>query len=362
MRKISDIVKKKAGLLRLASAAALVAVIALSMTACRSGENGEVYVYCYGDYYDPEIVAEFEDETGIRVIQDTYDTAEEMYPVIKNESADYDVVCTSDYMIEKMIGEDMLLPIDYDNVPNIVNIDEAYMEKSEAFDPGNVYSVPHMVGIAGIVYNKTMVGDTVIDSWDDLWDEQFKDNLVMPDSVRDDFMISLRRLGYSQNTENEDEIAAAADELKKQKPLVYKYANDSARDLLADGSAAIGVVWNGEYIYITDLNPDIEFVVPEEGTEFFIDSWFIPKTSKNKENAEKWIDFLCRPEIAKQNFDYLYYTTPNKAAQELIEEEYLEQEAVFPTAETIAKCESLKTLDGEIADLYSKYWKQVKAS
>ncbi|MDO4383703.1 MAG: spermidine/putrescine ABC transporter substrate-binding protein, partial [Eubacteriales bacterium] len=259
--------------------AALAASMLLICTGCRSGENGEVYVYSYGDYFDQEVIADFEDETGIRVIQDTYDTAEEMYPVIEKGTVDYDVVVTSDYMIEKMIGNDMLLPLDKKNIPALKNIDSEYLKKSQSFDPGNKYSVPYMVGVSGIIYNKKMVGNEKIDSWSDLWNPKFKDSIVMPDSVRDDFMIALRQLGYNQNTTSEKEIKEAAELLKKQKPLVYKYANDSARDLLADGSAAIGVVWNGEYIYTKDLNPDVEFVVPKEGTEFFVDSWVIPKTS-----------------------------------------------------------------------------------
>lgn len=341
--------------------AALAASMLLICTGCRSGENGEVYVYSYGDYFDQEVIADFEDETGIRVIQDTYDTAEEMYPVIEKGTVDYDVVVTSDYMIEKMIGNKMLLPLDKKNIPALKNIGSTYMEKAEVYDPGNKYSVPYMAGVAGIIYNKKMVGDEKIDSWSDLWNPKFKDSIVMPDSVRDDFMIALRQLGYDQNTTNEKEIKAAAALLKKQKPLVYKYANDSARDLLADGSAAIGVVWNGEYIYTKDLNPDVEFVVPKEGTEFFIDAWAIPKTSKNKENAEKFINYMCKAKVAKQNFDYLYYTTPNAAAKDLIEKKFRNQEAVFPSTETLSNCDSLRTLDPKTTDLYSKYWKEVKA-
>lgn len=341
--------------------AALAASMLLICTGCRSGENGEVYVYSYGDYFDQEVIASFEEETGIRVIQDTYDTAEEMYPVIEKGTVDYDVVVTSDYMIEKMIGNKMLLPLDKKNIPALKNIDSEYMKKSESFDPGNKYSVPYMVGVSGIIYNKKMVGNEKIDSWSDLWNPKFKDSIVMPDSVRDDFMIALRQLGYDQNTTNEKEIKEAAELLKKQKPLVYKYANDSARDLLADGSAAIGVVWNGEYIYTKDLNSDVEFVVPKEGTEFFVDSWVIPKTSKNKENAEKFINYMCKAKVAKQNFDYLYYTTPNAAAKDLIEKKFRNQEAVFPSKETLAQCDTLKTLDPKTTDLYSKYWKEVKA-
>ena len=331
-------------------------------TGCRSGVNGEVYVYSYGDYFDPMVAEDFEAETGIRVIIDTYDTAEEMYTVLENNATTYDCICTSDYMIEKMIQNDMVAELDYSTMPETKNIGQVYLDKTDVFDPGHSHSVPYQAGIAGILYNTKMVGDTEIDSWEDLWDEKFTEQMVMPDSVRDAFMIALKKDGHSLNSTDENEISAAADALKAQKPLVYKYANDSARDLLANGSAAVGVVWNGEYQYTKDLNEDVEFVVPKEGTEFFIDSWVIPKEAVNRENAEAWINYLCKAEVAAKNFDYLYYTTPNEAALDVIEdEEALANEAIFPTEETISKCESLRMLDQDVTDLYSKYWKQVKA-
>ena len=348
-------------LISLVMTASVLCVPSLALSACRSGVNGEVYVYCYGDYFDPMLLEDFEAETGIRVIPDYYDTAEEMYTVLENNATTYDCVCTSDYMIQRMIDNDMLAQLDMSNIPEVSNIADVYMEKSEEFDPGNKYSVPYQLGISGILYNKKMVGDVEIDSWDDLWNEKFRDSLVMPDSVRDAFMIGLKKLGYSENTTNEEEIKAAADELIRQKPLVYKYANDSARDLLANGSAAVGVVWNGEYIYTKELNEDVEFVIPKEGSEFFVDSWVIPKEAVNKEKAEAWINFLCKAEVAAKNFDYLYYTTPNEAALDLIDEEYLNEKAVFPDEETIARCESLVTLDPKTTELYSDYWKKVKS-
>ena len=227
--------------------AVMVFSTAVVTTSCRSGVNGAIYIYCYGDYYDQKIIEQFEDATGIGVVQDTYDTAEELYTVLSNGATSYDCIGTSDYMIGKMIEEGMFAEINWDNVPAIVNIDEQYMQKSEEFDPGNKYSMPYQVGVQSIVYNKTMVGDVVIDSWDDLWNEKFADSIVMPDSVRDAFAVALLKNGYSINTTNEAEIAKAADDLIKQKPMVYKYANDAARDLLADGSCAIVVVWTGEY-------------------------------------------------------------------------------------------------------------------
>lgn len=340
---------------------ALIISFSLVAVGCGKSPNGEVYVYSYGDYFDPKIADQFKEETGINVIIDTYDTAEEMYTVMEKGATNYDCICTSDYMIEKMIHNDLLDELNYDNIPNIKNIEDMYMTKSKAFDPKNKYSVPYMVGTAGIIYDPELVGNIEIDSWENLWDEKFKDQIVMPDSVREAFMIGLKKQGYSLNSNDESEIKSSAKELMKQKKLVYKYANDSARDMLADGSAAIGVVWNGEYLYTKELNDNVKFVIPKEGTEFFIDSWIISKDATNKENAEKWIDFLCRGDIAAQNFEYLNYTTPNKEAKKLIDKELLKDEAVFPTQVTLKNCESLRMLDEKTSDLYSKYWKQVKS-
>lgn len=342
----------------------LIASLALCgtfLTGCRSGTNGEVYVYCYGDYFDPMLLEDFEAETGIRVIPDYYDTAEEMYTVLENNATTYDCVCTSDYMIQRMIDNNMLAELNKDELTELGNIGSVYMERSESFDPGNKYSVPYQAGVAGILYNKKMTGDTEIDSWEDLWDGKFSGSIVMPDSVRDAFMVGLKKNGHSLNSTDEGEISQTSDDLIAQKPLVYKYANDSARDLLANGSAALGVVWNGEYIYTKDLNHDVEFIVPKEGSEFFIDSWVIPKDAANKENAEKWINFLCKADVAAKNFDYLYYTTPNEAALDLIDEEYKNEKAVFPDEETLERCESLVTLDQKTTALYADSWKKVKA-
>ena len=336
-------------------------IAALALTACGGGKNGEVNVYCYGDYMDPDVIDQFENETGIKVVLTTFDTAEEMYTVIKNDSAQYDVICTSDYMVEKMAGEDLLAKLNKDNIPNISNIDEKYMTKSTEFDPDNTYSVPYQVGTAGIAYNTELTGDVEIDSWEDLWNSKFKESIVMPDSVRDAYMIALLKNGYSLNTTTQTEIDKATEDLIAQKPLVYKYANDSARDSVADGSAALAVVWNGEYSYISELNENVKFVVPKEGTEFFIDSWVIPSNVKNKENAEAWINFMCDAEVAATNFDYLYYTTPNKAALELIDDDAKSIDAISLSDETLSRCHSLKSLPDDVMDMYATAWKKVKA-
>ncbi len=278
-----------------------------------SKEGGEVIVYNWGEYIDPETIDRFEEETGIKVIYDEFETNEIMYPKLEAGAGAYDVICPSDYMIQKMIENDLLAEINFDNIPNSKNIGQQYFEQSRQFDPENKYSVPYCFGTVGILYNKTMVDETV-DSWSILWDEKYADNILMQDSVRDAFMVALKLNGFSMNTLDENELAAARDALIAQKPLVQAYVIDQVRDKMIGGEAALGVIYSGEAIYTQRENPDLEYVVPREGTNVWIDSWVIAKNAPNKENAEKFIDFMCREDIALMNFEYITYSTPNVAA------------------------------------------------
>ena len=338
-------------------------VTTIVFTGCGSNKyaNGKVYVYDFGDYINADLIPIFEKETGIEVILDTYDSNEEMYPVIKNNSADYDIICASDYMIQKMRGEGLLAKIDFNNVPNIKNIGTKYLDMAKEFDPENKYSVPYTWGTAGILYDKTVISEGSITSWNDLWNKKYSGLIVMQDNIRDTFMVAEKALGYSLNTTKESELKAATELLIKQKPLIYKYANDAARDLLISGSASIGVVWSGEVLYCQKQNKNLVFVLPKEGTELFIDAWAIPETSKNKKNAEAWINFMCRADVAYQNFDYLTYATPNDAAKLLMSKDIQKNSAIFPSDESLKNCEVIKSLSNEASDMYSKYWNNFKS-
>ena len=212
------------------------------------------------------------------------------------------------------------------------------------------------------MYNSDNIPEGALTSWNDLWDEKYEQQIVMPDSMRDNYAIALRALGYSINSVDENELIEATQLMIDQKPLVYKYANDSARDLLIGNSADLGVVWNGELLYSQDLNPDLEFAIPEEGTEVFMDCWCIPSNAFHKSNAEKFIDYMCRADVAYTNFEYLTYSTPNKAAREMMDEELQNNPVLFPDEETLAKCESLADLGPDGDDMYSKYWKIFKSN
>ena len=339
--------------------------------ASGSADGGELYVYNWGEYIDEDVISQFEEETGITVVYDLFETNEEMYPVIEAGAVNYDVVCPSDYMIQKMRENDLLAELNFDNIPNIDQIDPAYMEMSQAFDPENKYSVPYCWGTVGILYNTKLLDELGVPAptkWADLWDERLSGEILMQDSVRDAFMVALKKDGYSMNSESKDELEQAKQELIDQKPLVQAYVIDQVRDKMIGGEAAVGVIYSGEMLYIQDevanlgLDYDLEYVIPEEGTNLWLDSWVIPKNAKNKENAEKWIDFMCRPEIAKANFEYITYPTPNKGAFELLDEDMQNNKAVFPDIDSLKDSEVYQYLGDDTDAIYNELWKEVKAN
>ena len=339
--------------------------------ASGSADGGELYVYNWGEYIDEDVISQFEEETGITVVYDLFETNEEMYPVIEAGAVNYDVVCPSDYMIQKMRENDLLAELNFDNIPNIDQIDPAYMEMSQAFDPENKYSVPYCWGTVGILYNTRLLDELGVPAptkWADLWDERLSGEILMQDSVRDAFMVALKKDGYSMNSESKDELEQAKQELIDQKPLVQAYVIDQVRDKMIGGEAAVGVIYSGEMLYIQDevaslgLDYDLEYVIPEEGTNLWLDSWVIPKNAKNKENAEKWIDFMCRPEIAKANFEYITYPTPNKGAFELLDEDMQNNKAVFPDIDSLKDSEVYQYLGDDTDAIYNELWKEVKAN
>ena len=323
--------------------------------------QGQVIVYNWGDYIDPDVIDMFEEETGIDVVYEEFETNEIMYPKISSGAIAYDLVCPSDYMIQRMRENDLLAEINFDNIPNIKNIGKDYLERSKEFDPENKYSVPYCWGTVGILYNKTMV-DEPIDSWSVLWDEKYKDNILMQDSVRDAFGVALKYLGYSLNSTDLDELNEAKDLLTRQKPLVQAYVIDQVRDKMIGNEAAIGVIYSGEAIYTQQENPNLEYVIPKEGSNLWIDSWVIPKNAEHKENAEKFINFLCRPDIALMNFEYITYSTPNTAARELIEDESIRNSKIaFPDLSTVPNLETFQYLGTKNDEVYNELWNKVKS-
>lgn len=333
------------------------------LTGCSTkneASNGEVIVYNWGEYIDPEVISQFEEETGIKVIYDEFETNEIMYPKVEAGASQYDVICPSDYMISKMIENDLLQEIDFSKLSNIDQIGKQYMDMSKEFDPENKYSVPYCWGTVGILYNKTMVSSAPT-KWSDLWNEEYKDNILMQDSVRDAFMVAQKMLGYSMNTTDVDELEQCKNKLIEQKPLVQAYVVDQVRDKMIGNEAAIGVIYSGEAIYTQRENEDLEYIIPEEGTNVWIDSWVIPKNAPNYENALKWIDFMLKPEIALKNFDYITYGTPNEGAKALMDEDFQNNKIAFPDLTQHKGLETYVYLGEDADEVYNDLWKDVKS-
>ena len=339
----------------------MVGAMGLSFTGCSSGgENGKVVVYNWGDYIDPAVNEMFTKETGIKVVYSDYANNEEMYASVEPGNVKYDVLFPSDYMIEKMINKDMLQKIDFSKIPNYENIDEQFLNLP--YDSNNEYSVPYMWGTVGIVYNKTMVEEPV-DSWDILWDSKYKGQIFMYDSERDSIMVALKKLGYSMNTRDEKELEEAKQLLIEQAPLVLAYVGDEGKNKMINGEAALMTAWAGDAMVMLEENPDLAYVLPKEGTNYFVDGIVIPKNAENVEQAHEYINFLCRPDIAAMNAEYIGYSTPISAAREMLPDEMKNSEVAYPD-ESVLNGELMEMFNdpSDIVSVYSSIWTQVKAS
>ncbi len=348
--------KKRIGLLILLSAA-------IFLSGCKEQKEDEnvLTILNYGKYFDPDALEQFEEETGIKIKYEEYESPEEMYTKYKAGSIDYDLLCTSDYMIQKLIEENEVLPIQFENIPEYQNIDSRIIESSASFDPDHKYTLPYFYGTVGILYNTDEVTPKETDTWNILWDTKYTGKIIMENSVRDCFLVPLKQLGYSLNTTDPKELEEALDMLIEQKPLVYAYFVDETGDEMAAGNAALSVVYSGEAAYAQSLCDNLAYSVPKEGSNLWIDSWFIPKTCKNKKNAEKFLDFLCRKDIAAANFDYVYYATPNTAVYENLDEETKQDKTIFPDSSIIENCETYTNLDTKATNLYNQLWKELKS-
>lgn len=329
------------------------------------GQGIEINVCNWGEYLANDSVnfldvnEDFEALTGIKVNYTLFSSNEELYAKLRSGSASYDIIVPSDYMIGRMIKEDMLEKLDYGNIPNYANIDEKY--KNANFDPNNEYSVPIYWGIVGIIYNKTMVDEADLTGWDILWNEKYSGNILMFSNSRDAFAVSLLDLGYSFNTENADEIAAAAERLKEQKPFVQGYVMDEIYDKMEGGEAAVAPYYNGDAVLMMDENEDLDFFIPEN-TSIFIDSFCVPKGAQNKEAAELYINYMCEATVAAANSYYVGYSTPCAAAYELLDEDLQANEIAYPDSDFLASLESFLTLNDETNNLIDNYWTEIMAT
>lgn len=348
---------------------ALACAVTLSVcliTGCTGGSTASesahetLTVFNYSEYLDPEMLELFTEETGIEIKYEEATTPEEIYTKYISGGIDYDLICTSDYMVKRLIDEGEAQPVDFSSMEYASNIGQKFWDISKSVDPDNAYALPYFWGTLGLLYDTTKVkGD--IDSWDVLFNGEYAQDIIMQDSMRDAFMITLKYLGYSINTTNENEIREAADLLMKQKKDVQAYLVDEVRDEIVAGNASIGVIYSGEAYLGNQYNSDLAYVIPKEGSELWIDEWVVTKKCKNMDAAEKFLDFLCREDVATANFEYIYYSTPNEAVVAAMDEELKENPAVVPTEESIANCEVCTQNDPATIELYNELWKELKA-
>ncbi|MGE4274258.1 MAG: PotD/PotF family extracellular solute-binding protein [Desulfitobacterium sp.] len=329
----------------------------LGLAGCGGSSQEKLYVYNWGDYIDESVLADFEKANNVDVIYEQFATNEEMYVKIKAGTAKYDVAIPSDYMISKMIKEDMLHTIDMNAIPNYAKIDDRF--KNLAFDAKNQYSVPYMWGTVGIIYNKTMV-DGTIDSWDVLWDEKYSKQILMLDSQRDSIAVALKKLGYSLNSRDEKELEEAKKLLIQQKPLLMAYVGDEVKDKMIGNEAAMAVVWSGDAVFMKGENPDLEYVIPKEGSNIWYDAMVIPKTSQNKAMAQKFIDFMCSTDVAYKNADYIGYSTPHKEVIEMLPVELTSDPAYYPADGQLQNSEVFEDLS-DVLPIYDRIWTEIKS-
>ncbi len=342
------------------AASLILSLVSCGGTSVNTGEPQSINVYNWGEYIDQSVLDDFEAETGIKVNYTTYASNEEMYSKIVSGAASYDVIIPSEYMISKMISEDLLAELDFNNIPNYKYIGDEY--KGLSYDPDEKYSVPYTWGTVVIVYNTKYVDEEDVkdESINLLWNEKYAGNILMFDNPRDAFALAHIKLGHSMNTTNPDDWYEAAEELKKQKPLVQAYVMDQIFDKMLNEEAYIATYYAGDAITMMDENEDLAAYVPKEGANMFFDSMCVLKSSKNKEAAEKFINFMCETDIAVRNAEVVWYAIPHTAAYEALDPEQSEDPLVYPPQEVKDKCEVFVNLNEETLILQSELWINLK--
>lgn len=346
----------------------ILAVLLILPVFSSCGEQKETLnILNWGDYMDPDIWTAFEDEYNVSINYITCPSNEEMYATVSTEDSQVDIIFPSDYLVERMIGKDMLHEINYDNIPNAKNIMDFC--KNRSFDSDNKYSVPYTWGTLGILYDTTKV-DGEIDSWSVLWDQKYSGEIYMYDSARDSIGVALLKLGYSINTRDNDALAAAKQALIDQKPLVKAYGTDDIRGSLVNGSGTLGVVYSGDAVLAMNENPDLAYCIPKEGSNVWFDNVTIMKNSKHTELAEKFINYLLDINNAAKNSYYIGYPCAVDGAVDLIDETYKDEEDFTPykdnyaydtPAADLARCTVFSDL-GEYEQTYLELWMSVRTS
>ena len=346
--------------MKLASLLGSMLVLGVLLVGCSSKSSESITFFNYGANIDDETLKQFEEEYGIKVKMDEFDDMETMYLKLAGSDVKYDVVLVSDALMPRMIEEGLLQEINKDHIPNLSQMDEEYLNLS--MDPENKYSVPYMFGTIGIIYDKNVVTEEV-DSWDILWDEKYKDQIFMFDTYRDTIGAALKKLGYSLNSDNPEELEEAKELLLEQRKLVDpKYGVDNGTTMIAAGETAINMIWSGEGLNLQDEYPNLVYVIPKEGVNFWIDSLCIPTNAANVEGAEKFINFVSDKESALRIADEIGYTTPNKEARLEQPEHVRNNPNAYMTEEMMALSEIYTPLPLEVRQMYDSVWTQIKVN
>lgn len=326
------------------------------------GKGITLNVYNWGEYISDggegtiDVITEFENFSGIKVTYTTYETNEDLYAKLSSSNASYDIIIPSDYMIARMINENMLEKINFDNIPNYSMIADKY--KTTDFDKTGEYSVPYTWGTVGVVYNKKFIDEEDVGSWDLLWNKKYSGSILMFSNSRDAYAIAMKKLGYSLNSAEPKEIKEATEILKEQRTVNQAYVMDQIFNKMEGESAYAAPYYAGDCLTMMDVNPDLRFYYPEEGFNVFIDSICIPKGTKNKEAAEAFINFLCETDIAVANCECICYFTPHTEAEKIVGRD----ERIYPTDEQLDKAESFIAFPDEINSLYDSSWIEVRSA
>ncbi len=332
-----------------------------------SDDDITLNIYNWGEYISDgaddtlDVNKAFEELTGIDVVYSTFDTNETLYAKLMTGGSSYDIVIPSDYMIGRMIQDELIQPVNLDNIPNFEYINDSY--KNPSYDPQNLYSVPYTWGTVGLIYNTTMVDpNDAMDTWTVMWSEAYRGNVLMFGNSKDAFGIAFKVLGMPINAQSEEQLNEATELLKQQKNIIQGYVMDEIFDKMIGGEAAMAPYYAGDALTMIDENPDLAFVVPKEGSNIFTDAMCIPTVATNKEAAEMYINFMLEPEVGVANIDYIGYSTPNDKVYELLDEETRSNPVAYPDAELLANCEYYEHTSAEMAKLMDEKWIEVLSS
>ncbi len=315
------------------------------------------HLYNWGDYIDPELIDRFEEETGYRVVYETFDSNEAMYTKVNQGGTGYDLIIPSEYMIERMMDEDLVVPLDHSKIEGLEHIAEDFLDLN--FDPGNQYSIPYFWGTLGIAYNEELLED-VPTTWEELYDPKYENSILMIDGAREVIGIGLQTLGYSLNSKDADELDAAAEKLVSMAPNMKALVADEIKMYMIQEEAALAVTYSGEAADMMWENESIVYVLPEEGSNLWFDNMVIPHTVQNEEAAYAFINFMLDPEVAAQNADYIGYSTPNESALAFLPEETVEDEQFYPSQEMIDNLEVYEDLGMEYTGIYNDLFLEFK--